>query len=355
MSKILIFSDLHIHAHKKSQKRLEDCLKCLRWVFDTAIERKIKNVVFAGDLFHERQKIDVITYQKVFEIFHEYFVDQEPKFNLWLLLGNHDLWHRDKWDISSVKPLKAIPNVHVISEPTTLEIDEHSISFLPFTHNPAEDLKAIEKGNSTVLVGHVAIDGALWNIVHGTRAEVSIEHDGDMQKVDSSIFKNWQQVFLGHYHAEQKLDYNVEYIGSPLQLSFGEAFQHKHIIEYDLEDNSKEYIRNTFSPQHFIIPEKDIDKYDFNNNFIRIVVEDMGKSDVIKMRSELMQNNNIESLEFKQVEKKVEDDENLLENAKSILAKESEMLQKYVEIAEHKLDSKKLIELGKSICEWQEN
>ena len=58
--KILVFTDLHIHPHKKSSERLEDCLNALTWAFKTAKKRKISNMVFLGDLFHDRQKIDVL-------------------------------------------------------------------------------------------------------------------------------------------------------------------------------------------------------------------------------------------------------------------------------------------------------
>ena len=50
---------------------------------------------------------------------------------------------------------------------------------------------------------------------------------------------------------------NVEYIGSPLQLSFGEAFQEKHLIIFDQDKKECEYILNDFSPKHLIIKSED--------------------------------------------------------------------------------------------------
>ena len=350
MSKVLLFSDLHIHPHKRRTERLNDCLEVLEWVFDTAKSRNIDNIIFAGDLFHDRQKIDVLTYQRTFEIFQKKLASK-----IWILLGNHDLWHLKKLDVSSVFPLTAIPGVTVVAQPSTLDIAEHPISFLPYTHDPITDLAKIKNECSTkILIGHIAIDNAVWNRVHGIRSEVSIEHDGEMTKVGTDIFKDWGQVYLGHYHAEQKLDHNVEYIGSPLQLSFGEAFQHKHIIILDLETYDKEYIRNTFSPQHFIIPEADLGKYKLENNFIRVIVDDIADSKTIDMRNDITQNNNVGSLEIKQVEKKQE--ECLIENAKAILFEESKMLGRYVEeIEKHTglqdLNKEHLLEIGKMIAD----
>lgn len=359
-SKVLIFSDLHIHPHKRKTERLDDCLKVLEWVFDTAIERGIKNILFGGDLFHDRQKIDVLTYQRTFEIFEKkiskWREDVCPDAKIWLLLGNHDLWHLKKHDVSSVYPLAAIEGVEIISEPCTRTIvEDFQVSFLPYTHDPPEDLKKIEnKSKNKILIGHIAIDNAVWNRLHGTRSEVSIEHDGDMIKVDTEIFDGWNQVFLGHYHAEQKLDFNTEYIGSPLQLSFGEAFQHKHIIEFDLENNEKEYIRNTFSPQHFIIPEGDLEKYSLENNFIRVLVEDISDSKTIEMRKKITEENSIGSLEIQQSSKKKE--EHIVEDAKAILFKEEEMLDRYVDEVEkgsglEELEKDHLLEIGKNILQ----
>ncbi len=356
MSKILIFSDAHIHPHKKSSERLQDCIDALEWVFKTAKDRNIDNIIFVGDLFHHRQQIIVPAYQKTFETFSKYIGNGTE---IYLLLGNHDLWHANKWDVSSVFPLQSIEGVSVISKPCTLNIGGTHMSVLPYTHDPVEDLKTVGENKDGILFGHVAIDGALWNVMARTRSEVSIEHDGDMTKVNSSIFKDWKHTFLGHYHAEQKLateeidGYNVEYVGSPLQLSFGEAFQHKHIIEFDPETGSKEYIRNTFSPQHLIIPEKDLGKYDLKRNFIKVEVDDIAASDIIEMRQDLISNHRVGSLEIKQKEKKI--NESLVEDAKAILFKESEMLEHYVEQEEaneniKSLDKKKLINIGKGIC-----
>ncbi len=352
MTKILVFSDIHIHPHKKSSERLEDCLKVLDWVFATAIANKVENIVFAGDLFHDRQKIDVLTYQKTFEIFNKYLKGNSLK--IFLLLGNHDLWHYQRWDVSSVFPLAAVDNVQVIDRPSTIKILDKDVSFLPYTHNPMEDLKKISnKSKNRILFGHVAIDGATLNTMHATQSEVGIEHDGEMVKVNAEIFQGWDQVFLGHYHAEQKLDYNVEYIGSPLQLSFGEAFQHKHIIIFDLETNDKQYIRNTFSPTHLIIKETDVDKYDLNNNFIRVVSEDTASPDVVKLRHKLVNDNKLGSLEIKQAKREVKDQLDI-KDAKLIFLKEEEMIEKFIEEMEKQgklgdLNKDKLMSMSKMI------
>jgi DNA repair exonuclease SbcCD nuclease subunit len=346
--KVLLFSDLHLHPHKRSNERLEHCLAALDWVFRTAEERNITHILFGGDLFHDRQKIEVYTYQKTFEVFAKWLV--KNKFKIYLLLGNHDLWFNDRTSISSVFPLSALPGVEVISEPIRKQIAGCWWDFIPYTHNPIETLEKLKKqeGKAQYVLGHIALDGA---ILHGTQhADVAIEHDGDMVRVSSAIFDAYQHVFLGHYHAEQRVTQKVEYIGSPLQLSFGEAFQSKHIIAFDGEKNNKEYIENEFSPKHIVIDLEERDKYNLQGNFVRIKVEDLGSTDLIAVKKELQATSNSASLEIKQQKKIIE--EHVIHDAKAILYKGDEMLEKYANQVGHGgLDLKKLIEFGKKICQ----
>lgn len=358
MAKTLIFTDIHLHQHKKSSDRLQNCLDVLEWVFVTALENNVENILFLGDLFHDRQKIDALTYIKTFQLFEKYC--KEAAFDVYLLLGNHDLWFYQKHDISSVVPLRAFDNIHVVDSPCTLNLKfknkkEYPVSFLPYTHDPVTDIKNIKNdSNFKILLGHIAVDGATLNSMHGTHAEVSIEHDGEMVKCGIGMFEGWNQVFLGHYHAEQQLTPNVEYVGSPLELSFGEAFQEKHIVIYDLESHKKEYIVNNFSPKHLIIPEKDLDKYDIKGNFIRLIVDDLSNSNVINLRNDLSAIKPI-TLEITSKPKIVKEVA-MMEDAKSILFKEDEMLDKFIKQMSddnllNGLDSNKLLEIGKNICQ----
>ena len=347
MSKVLIFSDVHIHPHKRSLDRLQHCLDALEWVFKTAEEQSVDHILFLGDLFHNRQRIEILTYHKAFNVFKKYL---NGKIKLWLLLGNHDLWYRDKVDINSVAPFSALPGVTVVDCESTLDISGHLIDFIPFTLDPIESLNKLLKlrgdNPKKLLCAHIAIHGAKYN--SGMMADVTVEHDGEVTKVDSSLFSAWDQVFLGHYHLPQIIQ-NVEYVGSPLQLSFGEADQIKHILIYDLETQEKEYIENNFSPKHLIIPYDQIKNYELKNNFIRIVVDDISSSDIVEIKDTLLNEVEVGSLEIKQNIKKEED--HTVENAKTILLDENSMFEEYIETVDiGELNREHLLAVGKKIC-----
>ena len=348
MAQFLIFSDIHIFAHKRKLERLEDCLSVLDWVFDTARKYNIKNILFGGDFFHDRQKIEVYTYQRAFEALSKNLTNNPA--HLWLLLGNHDLWFNEKTSISSVIPLSALPNIHIIDKPSRLIIDNIPWDFVPFTHDPISSVQELKvlPGKADFCLGHIALDGAQ---LHGdTLSEVAVEHDGDMVKVSSNLFSHYKQAFFGHYHAAQILDDVCEYVGSPLQLSFGEAGQTKNILLFDTDNLKKTYIPNDFSPKHLVIRNpKDLKKHDLQKNFVKLWVDDLGATNIIQLRKEILENAAPGSLEIKQAKKITE--EHVIQDAKAILFQEDAMMTRYVdEVGTNGLDRELLLTIGKTIC-----
>jgi DNA repair exonuclease SbcCD nuclease subunit len=348
--KILLTSDCHIAAHKKSEQRLTDTINALKWIFQTAHERQIKHVIIAGDLFQDRAKIDIAAYHYTFDIFLEFGKNLE----IYLLLGNHDLLHRLKCDITSVRPLSALSGVYVIGEPSTLLIGGYPISFLPYTIDPAKDLKTI-KNNSDfkLLIGHLAISGAKMNSLYHI-SDIVIEHDNEMTIVNTEVFDGWDQVFLGHYHQGQCITNNVEYIGSPLELNFGEANQQKHIIVFDMETHEKEYVVNEFSPKHLILEPEEIDVYDLNGHFIRLEVDNLSAVELVEIRRKILDNYKVGSFSINKKQRNKDEDQQLMTQAISHIIKHSEVIEEWIkhqkELGETEgLDENLLIEWGKKL------
>jgi DNA repair exonuclease SbcCD nuclease subunit len=344
MPEILFFSDVHIAAHKGSQDRLEDCLKVLQWVFDTARKRKIKNIVFGGDLFQDRQKIQVLAYNKTFNV-----LNANPDINLYLLLGNHDLWFYESKEISSVHPFAALKNVTVVSEPSTVMVGDFPIDFLPFTHNPINTLKNWKAKKSNVLIGHIAVDGAVLNFNHRTKAEVSVENENDMVPVSRDLFDGWNRVFLGHYHGAQKLTDKVEYIGSPLQLTFNEAFQEKHILAMDTETLETIAIVNDFSPKHLILDAVDLPE-DLGRNFVRVYVDDLNSADVVDLQSKVRSTSPDSQVTFlpKEIIAKEESKEDRM---LKFNLQDGDLFQRFISASNtQNLDTNDLLKIAQEIC-----
>ena len=342
--KCLVTADLHIFPHKKSFDRLQDCLNTLKWIFQQAEIHECDYIVIAGDLFHEKQRIDVLSYTSVFDIFQSH-----PNRQVYVLVGNHDMYFKDTWEVNSIKPFDALPNLHVIDKPGRIYWDKYPIDFLPYTSDPTLYLHDMQVDNPYLLFAHVAINGSVLNTVYGNLSDVVIEHDGDMQIIDKSLFQKWAKVFLGHYHAPQKLDNIVEYIGSPLQLSFGEAHQEKHIGILDLETLKTEYIINDFSPKHLIIKPEDFDSIDIKNNFVRLEVEDIQTLDLLELKNKL--NAKAASFEIRPIDSsKKEDDQTTIKEASNILETQ-DVLEKWIKENPTALDKNRLLEFASIICQ----
>lgn len=355
MSKAIIFSDLHLHSHKDRIDRLEDCLDVLHWVFNKAKENNCKHIFFLGDLFHERSKIDVLNYLRTFEVFMKHMIEDAQDIDLYLLVGNHDMYHKTRWDVNSIKPLTAIPRCHIIDKPTTTIINNRRIDWMPHTENPIEELTKFEKevdGHlKSLMFAHISVDGAKLNLVYGTKSDVIVEYDNEMIPVNVDLFDSWDHTYMGHYHGAQNINDKVEYVGSPLQLSFGEAFENKHIILIDLETLNAEYIENDFSPQHFLIDPKDIkdENYKLDGNFVRVVVDDLSSNELVDLKKDVREKYKVASLDFKTKDKKNNDEEeSVIEESRSILYTEGEMLEKYIEDkgVPDGLDHKHLLSVG---------
>ncbi len=353
MSKGLIFSDLHLHKHKDRCDRLQHCLDVLTWVFDQAIEQDCEDIFFLGDLFHERSKIDVLNYLKTFEIFLDRMTGDCRDKDLWMLVGNHDMYHRERWDVNSIRPLTAIPNLHVIQSPLSTVICDTKIDWMPHTENPVKDLKVFKQaGVGDILFGHMAVHGAQTNTFYGTKSDVIVEYDNEMIEVDVNVFDPWKMTVLGHYHGAQKLNDKVEYIGSPLQLTFGEAFQQKHLIVLDLETLEKEYVVNNFSPKHLIVTPQDVEdeNYDFNGQFVRISVDDMGAVELVDLKRKMVKEHKPLSLDIKEKDKTVAEDKDTsaMEEIHEVLANIEDMLGRYMKDNDvpNGLDEDRLLKIG---------
>ena len=339
MSKALVFSDLHLHAHKDRIDRLNDCLQVLDWVFKTAVKNKCKYLFFLGDLFHERSKIDVMNYLKCFEVIMKHMIEDAADLDFYLLVGNHDMYHRTRWDVNSVKPISAIPRCHVVAQPTTMTFGESVVDWMPYTEDQIRDLDKLKKSKAEagsayhLLLGHMAVHGAQTNLLYGLKSDVIAEFDNDMLPVDAKVFDPWRRTLLGHYHGAQHLGDKVEYIGSPLQLSYGEAFQKKHVLILNLATLKGEYVENTFSPKHLIVTTKDVEdeNYTLDGNFVRVGYDDMSEIDRLNLRRKITQDHKVLSLDFRPKDKKTEQDQTVIEESKAILVDQDKMLETYID------------------------
>jgi DNA repair exonuclease SbcCD nuclease subunit len=344
MAKVVFFSDLHLHNWANSatvhesglNSRLADQLTVLAQINDYCKKHEVDAVVFGGDFFHSRTKLDVdvlfcaqLAVRALVETVKE----------VYLLVGNHDQAARDG-SIHSLDTFKGY--AHVIDKPQTIHIarGELKMTAHPFTTDTdafIEFCKNMEPCD--IFLAHQGISEALVGAY-----EVPLKADIPLSALPHD---RAGYLFLGHYHKHQSLGSAFAYyIGSPLQLDFGERNEEKGFLVLDTEssrnaaDWSFEFVP-TVAPS-FKLYETPADfeaavkkgKVNPEKDFIRV----HGPSSKCKKLQDRYPR--IHTVAEALVEKTAQRIDTTL------AASDRDLLNAYVERAEVKLDKQRLVELG---------
>lgn len=251
MSKVAIFSDLHIFAHLSKTQFEDIAINFLHTLLQECKKRDVKRVFFLGDWFHIKNKLYVPPFIKSIETL-QYFV--ESNIELVFLIGNHDAPQQSSTDFSIMYAFKPYGKVIPLYE--WEDVGDSRLHFLSYTEELPRFEYADDKQN--VLFGHLDVQKFQMDSGFECNEGFNIK---DFAKFDS--------VFTGHFHKHQIRD-NIVYIGSPYQTRFSERHDDKGFIILDTDDLTWEYITNPNAPK---FKEVDIDSYtegDIKGNFLRI-------------------------------------------------------------------------------------
>lgn len=350
MPRTLFTADQHIHPHSGSFEKMEHCLEAFRWVYQVAESEGVSSVVSLGDLFHDRQKIHTAAYQRAYEIL---LGAKEKGVQTYLLLGNHDMYLREAHSIHSIKPLEGV--ARIITEPETLEIDGIRMDFLPYTETPREALeREFRRGSrSRILCGHFAVSGGIMNQTWGTKYREEGSDPSTETEVDPALFGDYELVLLGHFHSRQCLqkDERVHYVGSPLQVHYGDAHDSRGVTLLDHDTFELRFVENTFSPRYFVIPhDADLGDFDLKGGNVRLVApSDLGGVDLLDLKKDILETSGASVVEIVTAK---ESDNRVVEEAldSSIIFTENkgEMLERYLEATgvPEGLDPDRLLRIG---------
>lgn len=208
--KAMMFTDIHFGLRGNSIQHNELCLEFIDWMIEQCKEQGITKCVFLGDYFHNRAVINVSTLNyglQGLQKLNEYFDD------VWFLVGNHDMYYRQKRDVTSVKFAENFPNIHLISEITEIE----DCLFLPFL--VGEEWKELEQRSAKYVFGHLELPGYKLN---------SLVEMPDHGKESEATFSQCEYVFSGHFHKRQYKELTggaqIHYIGNTFPHNFNDAW-----------------------------------------------------------------------------------------------------------------------------------
>lgn len=261
-SKVAIFSDLHLGIYGNSELWHDVALKWADWIVKDLKKRKIKDIFFLGDFFHNRSEISVQTIHVASLI-----LEKLKEFNIVMIVGNHDAFYKNRADVHSLGLISGHDNVTIVDSLTEVEAFDKKILFVPWnTEIPDEKYD--------IILGHFEIQNFKMNNFkvcdHGLMA--------------SELLKKTGFVFSGHFHNRNIKTYDegrILYVGNTFPMDFSDVGNEKGYHTLELEDfnyqsYTLDFIPNTVSPKFkkiLLSKIKDYTKEDFANNTVKLIVD----------------------------------------------------------------------------------
>ena len=256
--KVSCFTDIHFGLKHNARVHNNDCENFVNWFCDESVKRGADTCIFLGDWHHHRNTINVSTLnytisnlQKLSETFK----------TVYIIVGNHDLYYREKREIHSLPMGKHLSNVILVDKKLNLG----DVTIVPWLVE--DEWKTIPNIKSKYLFGHFEIPGFKMN------ALVEMLDNGG---VNSTHFKNQEYVFSGHFHKRQTSG-NIHYIGNPFGHNFADAGEFNRGAMFLEWGGVPEYVNwedgPTYISTHLSALIEDPQKHCRPNSYIKAVLD----------------------------------------------------------------------------------
>lgn len=220
----ITFTDIHFGLKTNSKEHNDDCIKFIEFMISEAKKRDIKTCIFMGDYFHNRSHVNISTLDyglRGMKLLNDNF---EKTF---FIVGNHDMYYKNKRDITSINMAETFENINFINNMTTID----DCTFIPFMID--EEYKNLPSIKSKYVFGHLELPGYLLNKM--------IEMP-DLGKETENSFVGPEYVFSGHFHKRQsKVTPNgvkIVYTGNCFPHNFSDTWDDSRgcmILKHNLE------------------------------------------------------------------------------------------------------------------------
>ena len=202
--KVACFTDIHFGLKSGSRTHNQDCEEFVNWFCDTAQAEGCETAIFLGDWHHNRSTTDVSTMNYTVSNLEKLSQSFEK---VYFILGNHDLFYKDKREINSVEFMRLFPNIVPIRENFT----QGDVTIMPWLIG--DEWKEVSKLKSRYVFGHLELPLFYMN------AMVQMPDHGQLQ---GSHFGHQEYVFSGHFHKRQSKG-NITYIGNAFPHNYADA------------------------------------------------------------------------------------------------------------------------------------
>ena len=256
--KCIVFTDLHFGLRHNSKDHNDDCMSFIKWMCELAKTQNIETCIFMGDYQHHRNTLNILT--------QNYMIDGMKLLNdnfnkTYFLVGNHDMFWRERREITSTKFASLFSNIEFIDN----IVVKGDVALIPWLVE--DEWKTVKTIESKYIFGHLELPGFKMN------AAVEMPDRGHL---NSTHFPNQDMVFSGHFHKRQSKG-KVHYVGNPFGHNFSDVWDFERgamILEWGKDP---EFIDYTEGPRFINIPlsslMEDLDLYLKPKTHLQVVID----------------------------------------------------------------------------------
>jgi len=243
-----------IHLSRYGQDKLEDetslpeRLDSLKRALDNmalyCVKNNIRVMILGGDILHGKS----IIYAIAQDIMLDFFNHWSDLIRFYVIDGNHDLSGKGHQVVSALKPLRNVPSLTWVPFNETLRIG--NMLMVPYGPDMVDTIK---NNSADVLVSHFGLNEGVLNSGISIVADISLR----------DLTGKYKLVLLGHYHKPQEIireDISLYYVGSPIQLDWGEKNDDKRFLVVDTDTMEVESIPTTGYKKHIELDISDSNK-----------------------------------------------------------------------------------------------
>ena len=206
----IITADLHLDDNPRNSDRWN----LFPWLRKQVQKHKATHVLILGDMTDAKNRHDAALVNRIVESITE--LSQFAK--VIILVGNHDFVDEKSPFFAFLGRFK---NVILVKEQAEITIpDLGECLFLPCTRDYKNEWANLEDNPAFAYIfTHQSFDGCISE--NGTK----------LKGIPPSYFADYKgKVYSGDIHVPQKVSRNIEYVGSPYRVHFGDSFQPRCLL-----------------------------------------------------------------------------------------------------------------------------
>ena len=197
------FTDIHFGNKNNSKQHNKDCADFVDWFIEQSTD--CETCIFLGDWHHHRASVNVSTLNHSVENVGKLSRAFE---HVYMIMGNHDLYYREKRDLNSLPYAGLFENVTLVED--ALVKDE--VALVPWL--VGDEWKTLQKTKCRYMFGHFELPYFKMN------AMVEMPDHGG---INADHLSGPEYGFTGHFHKRQNKG-NVHYLGSPFGHNYADTW-----------------------------------------------------------------------------------------------------------------------------------